>query len=534
VKSKDLGGVEHKIGDIMYEVEFERDDPVSMEEVMRHPTAFELDDYAEYKRLRRVHREGPQKPTASTSEADAPAKAASSIPPLAAPISQLRALSMTKASPSPSRSTTFNHLLATIHGSPGLSRPPSTRSIAIPEVESYFGLPKSMLEVPTAASVRTGTSSHLTGPRDKNDSPKSERSFRTYASSIHTHNSNLEDIREVAPWIDSELMLAAPTMSPPDVSEARPSMQHDAIRVSSPKASTLNTRMTSRDPSPCSRYSHAGGSTGGRQSPIPSLGDTDRKRSKIGWEPSLLRTPTRDKTKHERSKDPRKSIMGPLARNKNPLAKLFDGTDGTEEEDYFSFKNIGRRRASLPQPNPERKTPRRLRSSSSDAAVRPLSPVPVRPLSPLTPLIAHQRDAICLPYGFGYVVAGSPLEIEESISDDPFIDKPAFRPTRSKSPRKLPMSLKDFISKPTVATPVSVSPELAASVNISPAFETSPNPNGGGGGMRGGGLEGIDSAAGRQLRSMFKDPFKEAREKDIQKETEESEGVESLSPDTCP
>jgi hypothetical protein len=532
VKNKDLGRVERKVGDIMYEVEFERDDPVSMEEVMRHPTTFELDDYAEYKRLRRVHREGPQKSIAGILEPDVPTKAAP-------PISQARALSMTKRSSSPSRSTTFNHLLATIHGSPRPSRTPSARSVAIPEVESYFGSPKNMLEVPTAASMRTGTTSHLTGPRDKNDSPKSERSFKSYTSSIHTQNSNIDEIREVAPWIDSELMLAAPTKSTPGIPETRESIQQESIRIPSPKASTLNTRIISRDPSPCSRYSRAAGSTGGRRSPIPSLASTDRKKSRMGWEPSLIRAPTRDKAKNETNKDPRKSIMGPLVRNKNPLAKLFDGTDGTEEADYFSFKDISYRSASLPHAKPESTVPRRLRSSSSHATISPLSPVPMRPLSPLSPFIVHRRDAICLPYGFGYVVTENPLEPEESISDDPFVDEPEFpvsTPARisTKSLRALPVSLKDFISKPTVATPVSVSPELAASVSVSPVFEKLLGEGSGEVGVRGGGLEGMDSAAGRQLRSMFKDLFKEAREKDKQKEREGSEGVESLAPDACP
>lgn len=36
------------------------------------------------------------------------------------------------------------------------------------------------------------------------------------------------------------------------------------------------------------------------------------------------------------------------------------------------------------------------------------------------------------------------------------------------------------------------------------------------------------------MRSMFKDPFKEARERDEQRGMEEREGVESLAPDACP
>ncbi|OCK79687.1 hypothetical protein K432DRAFT_60095 [Lepidopterella palustris CBS 459.81] len=49
----------HKMDELIFEIKFEREDTgqASMEEVMRHPLANEIDDYAEYKRLRRLQRE---------------------------------------------------------------------------------------------------------------------------------------------------------------------------------------------------------------------------------------------------------------------------------------------------------------------------------------------------------------------------------------------------------------------------------------------------------------------------------------------
>jgi hypothetical protein len=531
MKNKNLGGTEHKINDMIYEVEFERDDPVSMKEVMRHPTTFELDDYAEYKRLQRIHHGGTQKPMAVTSRTDALGKAAPPIQPPTVSVSQLRVLSISQKTPSPT--ATRKHPLATVQGSPGSFTSSSAKHVVIPEVESYFGLPKSTLEVPTATSVRTGTFFHSAVPEDKNDSPKSEGSVKSSASSIRTHSSNLEEMREVAPWFDIDPMLAAPMMSPLGVPWATQSTPYNVMHIPSPKASTLKSQMTSKSHSPS-----AAGSPGGRQRTAPSPRGTGREKSKSNWEPNLTLEPKLSKTRTEKKK--------------KDTGKLFGGTctDGAEEEDYFSFRNAGQRRASLPNAEPKRTAPRRFRSSSLDVTARPLSPVPIRSVSPLSPLITHRRDGICLPFGFGYVVTANPFEDKNpdlwsrpsttSILHDPFIDHAAFvvsasTPTRTKSPRALPMSLKDFISKPTIASPISVNPALRTRVNVSPMIETPSSVVSGEAGMRGGDLVWHDSAAGQKLRSMFKYPFQEDREKCKEtKEKKGSDGVEDISPDACP
>ena len=50
---------DHTLGDLIFEIKFEREDTgqASMDQVMMHPLASEVDDYVEYKRLRRLQRE---------------------------------------------------------------------------------------------------------------------------------------------------------------------------------------------------------------------------------------------------------------------------------------------------------------------------------------------------------------------------------------------------------------------------------------------------------------------------------------------
>ena len=245
VKKDELGLSDHKIGDVMYEVKFERIDPVSMEEVLKHPTAFELDDYTEYKRLRRIHCEGPRKLTAAKQDVHSVAKAAPPIPPMIAPTSQLRALSQVLALPGRSRSPTSKQLIKKLPGSPEKPQSPSNKSLAVPDVDSYFTLHKNTFVVPIPTVLRTGTVVH----NPQSDSSKSEKSLVSHVSSARTHRSNLDEIREVAPWIDLDLGLTAAS---PMTALGLPcrSIANDSIRAPSRAASGLTPPNTSKNPSP--------------------------------------------------------------------------------------------------------------------------------------------------------------------------------------------------------------------------------------------------------------------------------------------
>jgi hypothetical protein len=59
VTASDASNSDHTLGDLIFEIKFEREDTgqASIDQVMMHPLASEVDDYAEYKCLRRLQRE---------------------------------------------------------------------------------------------------------------------------------------------------------------------------------------------------------------------------------------------------------------------------------------------------------------------------------------------------------------------------------------------------------------------------------------------------------------------------------------------
>ena len=59
VTASDTSNSDHTLGDLIFEIKFEREDAgqASMDQVMMHPLASEIDDYTEYQRLRRLQQE---------------------------------------------------------------------------------------------------------------------------------------------------------------------------------------------------------------------------------------------------------------------------------------------------------------------------------------------------------------------------------------------------------------------------------------------------------------------------------------------
>ena len=98
----------------MFEVKFERSDPVPMKEVIKYPTATELDDYSEYKRLRKAHRDGKRKVnTASSIKLDSRTVPESSIRIPTVQTKMIPGVAPKKTwgrSPSASQKTTFKDL----------------------------------------------------------------------------------------------------------------------------------------------------------------------------------------------------------------------------------------------------------------------------------------------------------------------------------------------------------------------------------------------------------------------------------------
>lgn len=395
-KSDDVVGRTYKAGDIVFEIKMERIDDVPMQEVMKHPTSHELDDYTEYKRLKslvRVHREEHRKgPIAQldTTNAAATAKVAPPIPSPGLITSHLRP--PLYISPAPSRSTTFRDPVATIavlkqpHSSLNLSKisPASSRSSPIvatlptnDNLSSSLDLSNSTLGVPTVVSGRPGT---LYGGNDSLQSapiiPLQKAKDPSVTTSKNSGQSHHSDIREIVPWIDYdlELVTGAPSIS------TRPGRQHEAVAVHVDEAEIRLGKRKKRSSRNASMVLES-------SSPSPE-NDEHQMRSVEGRTKTL-------RTAHSRKDDTQKSVIGSLSRGRNPLAKIFASTeDGAtdEGEDYFSYK-AGRRVSFSTKPSSPM-IGACTRASSSNSL--PLSPVPIRPASPTSALITNRRDACVL------------------------------------------------------------------------------------------------------------------------------------------
>ncbi|KAF2683819.1 hypothetical protein K458DRAFT_478168 [Lentithecium fluviatile CBS 122367] len=486
VKTTDISGDEYRAGDIVYDVHLLRDDPVLMEEVVKIPTTFQVDEYTEYKRLRKLYREmlrkGEHGHTGKPEAQPVPAaKIAPPIAPLALPISLPR--TQPKISPSRSRTTTFKRPVAEI-----LTKSPARKAgtvglpAALVEDEELFRGPrKSMLGVPAQTTTRPTTQN------SKSESPVSDRkshptTLKTRRSNASSNPSHTSDIREVAPWVDFELEFYAPPSSPPP-----PAVDHEAVqRVS---------RNSTRTVYPSARNS---------PSPMRQKRQSDEERrtnivppTSLGW--------------GLRKKDSRKSIF---VRSRNPMAKLFDGAEDVERSggDYFSF----RRRANSVAP--KRTSPMaRQRGRASSSHETPLSPVPLRPISPnnplLSPLLMGRRDAICLPYGYVLSPSTPAIDLHEHTSprapSTENVSKDASSPRSGPLiPLSLPVSLHSLISK---SKPISALTTPTSSPRSSQK----------GGEMQGVETDKVDNFAavdelkrfiegvGEDVKVVFRDPFRE-------------------------
>lgn len=271
-KTDDVIGKQHRAGDILYEVTFERIDTVPMAEVLKHPTAAELDDYAEYKRLRRVHREEMQK-TGSDKPAQVTSKNAPQVAPATSGPSHWRP---SVSRPSPGRSVrsgtytivpvgpyvlyprsansgfpNFNWLSDGII--PGSSEGTTRYSPQVSNVSSLRGLDTLNLGQQQRLAV------DAMGLRGGPESPRSEVSFKLHdqqrspqrAGSAKSSQHGAEtDIREVVPWIDYEVSptsaadSAASPVPGPNIQPRRGETYE--ITGTPPNASTSNSLAASR------------------------------------------------------------------------------------------------------------------------------------------------------------------------------------------------------------------------------------------------------------------------------------------------
>ncbi|KAI1605670.1 YDG-SRA domain containing protein [Pyrenophora tritici-repentis] len=390
-KSTDLAGGHWKEGDILFDVRFERTDSVPMEVVTKRPTATEVDDYQEYKRLRRATRDIRQKQISAPpirTDYEATVKAAPPIvpsPPLL-PISK-----PTQADPVPStpRRGIFKHLhfddeAHTHHPNRDQVVSPKT----VPTNDPPSSIPRNAtLTVPTHPN-RTTTATIVTNQAkpDNNTTTSSPSDPHTHpspapsnTSSAHTASNKIPDIkiREVAPWIDYDaaLTMPSPTLEPPAVIQhKKPVITHSGTVTLSVKTGRSGGKARSGEgflgPGAGLGYEGSGG---------------ESRRSGGGESRSLLADSLTPTTTGRLGK--RRSVLG---RSRNPVAKLFDGgSDGEWEWEKKREKKGWRRHFTL-------RGNSALEDENRDGDATPPSvytSTPIRP-RPDIPFVLARREAI--------------------------------------------------------------------------------------------------------------------------------------------
>ncbi|KAJ8110078.1 hypothetical protein OPT61_g6984 [Boeremia exigua] len=195
--TSDILSGQWKEGDILYEVTFQRNDPIPMDEVTRRPTSMELDDYAEYKRLRKLQRADKHKlpgswlapPKMAPTMRSAQLTASTAVTPKSVP----------HFSSSVSRKTTFDFDAPSPTQDLGKSLTDSPKAIPDPQASVFIpggvdtqGMPtkKNKHDLATSSSdVLINTV--LSQGQDLGSPPSCTRS-------------TLEDLKEILPWIEQD------------------------------------------------------------------------------------------------------------------------------------------------------------------------------------------------------------------------------------------------------------------------------------------------------------------------------------------
>ncbi|UPX16714.1 uncharacterized protein EKO05_0007102 [Ascochyta rabiei] len=371
---KDTFCGEWKEGDILYEVMMQRRDPVPVEEVSRRPTNMEVDDYVEYKRLRKLHREHKRKAPGELLMPQQPLKAAPPILPLPVSSGSTAApQSMLRASPSVSRKAAFKE---PVFDPPIMSqwadRPPSTDVVSpmtVPGRQESFFLARPAVEDKRRSSPATSfdTVSH------EKDTQMLGPSIGSQASSLRSGQS---DLKEIIPWIDLEADVPVP--SPSNAPPAAKEMPPQAMERPEAKAAAMNPvkkiRKLARD--------------AGRPSEISAQGPEARKKSNAANERGLKLHPSKPIVGRKREK-PAETERGESGMKKllGRKPRLFDGAGISAHEGAGS-----------------QSTPH-LRSTS---AIPLHSPTPTRRPTP-DPLLATDSHLV-LSHGLDAIEFTSPLD----------------------------------------------------------------------------------------------------------------------------
>jgi hypothetical protein len=365
MKAPDTGEQSNIVGDIVYDIRLERDDPIPMQEVVKIPTATQVDEYSEYKRLQLLWRNLQQKAVESSGvpQAPVPTKVA---PPIMPAGPQPPVKSPVKAPSIVARSPTFIRPFG--NNQPLPSPAPSIRKVGrrVPAT-SYFNGELFLSPVKSTVAVTPHTQAMSKSP--PGSSAGSLRNIHlptsggTPGSSMTP--SSPPNITEVAPWIASEIQ---PIILPDDPPPVIP--QHLAGK------SKTKTTLTMRPSA--------------RRNPSPQVTQTG---SLLKLESFIERKSSPSSPGSSKGRDSQKSVF---TRSRNPMAKVLDGAAGDGAGDVTAGRTQLRRSTSTVLHRTPPKTPRQMRASSSGA--QPLSPIPVRTLSLLGSWLNERRDPFSSPY----------------------------------------------------------------------------------------------------------------------------------------
>ncbi|KAF1947453.1 hypothetical protein EJ02DRAFT_333637 [Clathrospora elynae] len=429
-KTADTAGEQWKKGDILFDVWFERNDPTPMEEVTRRPTATEVDDYTEYKRLRRMQRDGKRnRPSKSFSKTDLQPtmKAAPPIMP-PQPLAATPKVLQTEL-PIKLRSDMLARL--SFEKDPHVHLSTDQEVVSPKTVSSADPLSVTMgksrtLAVPTWPIIQ-GRGHASFGDASEQNSPVGSN---TSSANTEFGSTGVQNIRDVAPWIDYDVDLSMPPPSEDSrvihKSSMSPSIKAGAEKDTNDTKSIKGVHYSAHDSS--------------IDSPVSSdhhRHDAHHMRKKSGDIKGLASYLSPGGSK----KDNRKSTF---ARSRKPMAKLFDGSDDAVD-DYFGGAGTASIRAELP--------------TSLDSTSSIYSPVPTRQLTPDSPTCMGRRNAINpanVPtplYSPPIVHVARTSALPPDSLKVPFIETRPLRAPAALTP-PLPRSLNKFISQPKMAIPL--------------------------------------------------------------------------------
>lgn len=458
-RSADTSGGQWKEGDILFDVRFERADQTPMDVVINRPTATEIDDYAEYKRLRKLSRDGREneaKAAYDNQDHYPTSKAVRPIMPPPSPHAVQKPLAFDLA-PSALRKDMVKRLhfdeeahVRVLGDDEALS--PKTAPVADP-LDFTVVDKNSTLAIPSRSNRgNTHAKADLTSnsPNGRSSPAGSNASSAHTTKTTHTTASTLPkvNVREVAPWIDFDADLTIPEPSEePLIIHQRPIIaQTNTTPTGSLKAhNTDSPKLQSRE--------HLHSPIKSTLSSILTERHSDNRQEKRhegdfkGMLGEVLSPRHVSKKEKKKSEAPRK---------KNLMTRLFDGIldDDDSELDGSSMET----RTSFSKTDPGIRRHRSVDLSTTwEQISQPFSRVSFKPFSADSHLRLPRSDAIGFAKGTAHLLSSDTTSNNTNTSvstnvpnEEPFIENPT-----TQRQTAMPISMKILISQSRSATTVS-------------------------------------------------------------------------------